>query len=28
LSQLIPVDEAEEQQSGKLPKIFRSSHAG
>ena len=28
LAELIPVDEMEEKQSGKLPKIFRSGHAG
>ena len=28
LTALIPVDEAQEAQSGKLPKIFRSGHAG
>ena len=28
LTALIPVDEAQEAQSGKLPKVFRSGHAG
>jgi MoxR-like ATPase len=28
LAELIPVDEAEGKQSGSLPKIFRSAHAG
>jgi MoxR-like ATPase len=28
LNDLIPVDEAQEAQSGKLPKVFRSGHAG